>query len=470
MGAPPRSPPVAEVPRFRGWRVVWSAFAMLTVAFGIAYSFAAFFEPFAREFDARRADVATAFGLATMLYFWLGAIGGTMSDRFGPRPVCLAGVTCLAAGLWFAAGASGLIGIYAFYGLGVGLGIALCYTPSMGAVQPWFVRRRGLASGIASSGIGAGTLLLPLAASALIAALDWRDAMRVLAVFVLLAGGLAAMGLERDPARRGTGPDGDPLRPSDDGLALPAGGRADARITEAEIPEAKIPEVRTPEAGSPNTEAVARAIRATRPASGTTGGMGVAEALRDPCFRWLYVAGAAVGAPIFVSFAHLSASARDAGIADTRAVALVGLIGVGSLVGRFGIGALADRLGRLQTHLVAQLVLGASLLLWAFVDGRGPYAGFAVFAIVFGLSYGGIVSLLPPMCSDLFGLRNVSGIIGVLYTGSGFGALAGPLAAGWLFDRGGHYGWAVALCIALSALASFSAWQVVRNAQRRPPG
>lgn len=408
--------------RFRGWRVVWSAFVLLSVAFGAAYSFAAFFEPFTHEFDARRADVATAFGLATMLYFWLGAVGGTLSDRFGPRSVCLAGTGALAAGLLLASSANSLVGIYLWYGLGLGLGIALCYTPSMGAVQPWFVRHRGLASGIASSGIGAGTLLVPLLASGLIAALGWRDAMRVLAAFALIVGAVAAAGIERDPARHGTGPDGDPLR-------APTGGHA------------------------PN------AIRA--PAAGLM----VSQAMAHPCFRWLYVAGVAVAVPIFVVFAHLSASARDAGIADTRAVALVGLIGIGSLVGRFGIGALADRLGRLRTHLVAQIVLGASLALWVAVDGSGPYAVFAVFAVLFGLSYGGIVSLLPPICSDLFGLRSVSGIIGVLYTGSGFGALAGPLAAGWLFDRTGNYAWAIALCATCSTLGIVSAWQVVRKAR-----
>ena len=49
---------------------------------------------------------------------------------------------------------------------------------------------------------------------------------------------------------------------------------------------------------------------------------------------------------MFIPFAHVSAAARDLGIGDTRAVGLVGLIGIGSLVGRFAIGALADRLGR----------------------------------------------------------------------------------------------------------------------------
>ena len=61
--------------------------------------------------------------------------------------------------------------VYAAYGVGVGLGIALVYTPSIACVQPWFTQRRGLAAGLASAGIGAGTVAVPLLAAAAIARL-----------------------------------------------------------------------------------------------------------------------------------------------------------------------------------------------------------------------------------------------------------------------------------------------------------
>src|SRR5690606_36913573 len=115
-------------------------------------------------------------------------------------------------------------------------------------------------------------------------------------------------------------------------------------------------------------------------------GLSLLEAMRSPSFRSLYAALMAASMSMFVPFAHLSAAARDAGIAETQAVALVGLIGIGSLLGRFGLGALADRLGRLRTHVLAEAALGASFLIWAMAD---HYVGFAVFAILFGFSYGG---------------------------------------------------------------------------------
>ena len=85
-------------PRY-AWVVVWAAFVSLAVIFGVAYSFAAFFESFAAEFEAQRADVSLVFGLSGLLYFVLGAGGGMLADRFGPRLVCCAGMLCIAVGL-----------------------------------------------------------------------------------------------------------------------------------------------------------------------------------------------------------------------------------------------------------------------------------------------------------------------------------------------------------------------------------
>ena len=71
-----------------------------------------------------------------------------------------------------------------------------------------------------------------------------------------------------------------------------------------------------------------------------------------------------------------------------------------------------------------------------------------------GLSYGGIVSLMPAMCMDLYGARAVSSIIGTLYTGAALGNLAGPWVAGWVFDRSGSYGPVIWGCLALQVVAT----------------
>ena len=378
-------------PRY-AWVIVWAVFVALAVIFGVSYSFAAFFASFEVEFDARRADVSLVFGLSGLVYFVLGAGGGILSDRFGPRAVCSVGMLCIAAGLAGASLADSMVAIYGAYGLGIGVGIALVYTPAMACVQPWFVQRRGLAAGIASSGIGAGTVALPLLAAWAIAELQWRGALRLLAVGVLCVGLCATLLLRRAP------------------LSASA-------------------------------------------TSGRPPGATLAEALHDPRFWWLYLACVLASPSMFIPFAHVSASARDLGVDAPSAVGLVGLIGIGSLVGRFAIGALADRIGRTLTLVLAQASMGAAYLLW---QTAGGYAALAVFALWFGLSYGGIVSMLPALCMDLFGARAVASILGTLYTGAAAGNLLGPVLAGAAFDATGSYSLIRWACLALSTIATMA--------------
>ncbi len=375
-------------PRY-AWVVVWAAFVSLAVIFGVAYSFAAFFESFSGAFNARRADVSLVFALSGGVYFVLGAFGGMLSDRYGPRAVCCTGMGLIALGLLLSSVADSMMTIYAAYGVGVGVGIALVYTPAIGCVPPWFTVRRGFAAGLASAGIGAGTVVVPLLVALAIAQFEWRSALRALALGVLLVGVSAAWLLRRAPHPAAAG-------------AVPNGLR-------------------------------------------------LGEALRSRRFWWLYLGVVSAAPTMFIPFAHVSAAARDLGIDDARAVGLVGLIGVGSLIGRFAIGALADRIGRLRTLTLLQASMALSYLLWWGAQG---YVALAIFALWFGLSYGGIVSLLPALCMDLFGARAVSSIIGTLYTGAAVGNLFGPVLAGAMFDARGNYTWVIFTCLFLSTIGT----------------
>ena len=382
----------------RAWVVVWATFVCLAVIFGVSYSFAAFFESFAKEFAAQRADVSWIFGLCGLVYFVLGAGSGMLADRWGPRMVCMTGMVFIAMGLFLTSMAQSLATVYLSYGLLVGLGIAFVYTPSIACVQPWFNKRRGLASGIASAGVGAGTLILPVVVSYLLIAVNWREALQMMSAGVLLIGLTAGFLLKRAPNLSGS--------------------------TSGQLP-----------------------------------GLTLSATLKTPSFKWLYM-GTLLGAPVmFVPFAHISAAARDAGVPDAQAVGLVGLIGIGSLVGRFAIGWLADRMGRIKTLMLMQGLMGLSYLVWA--GAQDPWM-FAVFALWFGLSYGSIVSLLPAICMDLFGGRAVSAIIGTLYTGAALGNLLGPVLAGQVFDMTQSYALVIWITLCISALATYSCWRILK--------
>jgi predicted MFS family arabinose efflux permease len=187
-------------------------------------------------------------------------------------------------------------------------------------------------------------------------------------------------------------------------------------------------------------------------------GLSLGEAVRSHSFRWLYLMCLCAAPAMFIPFAHLSAAARDSGVSAAQSVGLVGIIGIGSLTGRFAIGTVADRVGRPLTMVLMQASLGASMLLWW---GAAGYPALAAFALWMGLSYGGIVSLMPAMCMDLYGARAVSSTIGVLYTGAALGNVAGPWVAGRVFDAQGSYARVILGCAVLSLFASYAAWRGV---------
>ena len=369
---------------FYGWIVVAAAFAVTFVGFGCAYTFSAFVPALQHDFQSSRGAVSLVFSLAGFLYFALGVVSGPLADRWGARRLAMLGMLLVGGGLALAGVARSLATVYAAYGLGVGLGVGCAYVPVLGAVQRWFVARRGVASGLAVSGIGVGTLVMPPLATALIAALGWRNAYLALGCGAAVVGiGMAAL-IANDPADKGTGPDGAP----------------------------------TPAAAS------------------TRSGVLLRDAVRSRRFALLYAACLACSFGVFVPFVHLVPYALDQGIGRQDAAYLLGTIGVGSTLGRFFLGGLADRVGR-QVFLLAMFAgMGAALAVWAVSTGFPALAGFA---LLFGLFYGGWVAILPPVVTDLFGNRQVGGIIGILYTSVAVGTLLGPTAAGYMFDASHSY-------------------------------
>ena len=301
--------------------------------------------------------------------------------------------------------------VYLAYRLGVGLGIGCSYVPVLGAVQRWFVRRRGFASGLAVSGIGVGTLVMPLLASFLIEALGWRNAYLVLGGLAAVVGAGMALMIENDPRSRGLGPDGDPVQLS----------------------------------GQP-----------VQPA-----GASISEGIRSRQFSVLYAACLICSFGVFVPFVHLVPYAMDHGVPQSSAVLLLGVIGIGSTAGRFFLGGLADRMGR-RLALVAMFAgMALALLVWAFAATFWPLAAFA---FVYGVFYGGWVAVLPAVVMDYFGGRNIGALIGILYTSVAFGTLVGPSAAGFAFDLSGSY----TLPILVSVCANLVAAGIMAMASGAP--
>jgi MFS family permease len=378
------APPSPRV--FYGWFVVAAAFAVTLVGFGCAYTFSAFVDSLQEDFAASRGSVSLVFSLAGFLYFGLGIVSGPLADRWGARRLAVVGMIVTGLGLAAASSARSLAEVYLAYGLGVGLGVGVSFVPVLGVVQRWFVRRRGFASGVASSGIGVGTLIMPPLATVLIATLGWRNAYLALGGLAVLVGGGMALLIENDPSARGLAPDGDPIK-----------------------------------AGAP---------------SALSSGASVREATRSRRFLGLYAACLICSFGLFVPFVHLVPYALDHGVARSTAVLLLGAIGVGSTAGRFFLGGLADRLGRPRAFVAMFAGMAFAMLIWLFAT---VFWALAAFAFIYGVFYGGWVALFPAVVADYFGNRSLSSIIGVLSTSVAFGTLIGPSAAGFAFDVSHSY-------------------------------
>lgn len=408
--------PAEASPRlFPGWLVVGGAFGVLFVGFGAAYAFAAFFEALEVEFSASRASVSMVFSIAGFLYFSLGAASGPVADRVGPRWIVCAGLAIVGLGLIAASQATALWQVFLAYGLGVGIGIGMAYVPSVGAVQRWFVRRRGLASGLAVSGIGLGTLVVPAIAALLIDWGGWRVGYLVLGILALTVGCAAALLVDASPEKRGLGPDGDPPA-----AATPGGARPD--------------------------------------------GIGLAEAIQTRPFVLLYAGSFIICIGLMIPFVHLVPFAQDAGLPRVTAVLILGLVGVGSTAGRFLLAGIADRFGRVSSLAAMFAGMGAMFLWWLTAGNAWQLA---LFALVFGLFYGGFVALIPAVTADYFSGPNLSGIIGAQYTSVAVGTLVGPILAGLAFDEWQSYAVPIAVSAACCLVATVCILALERPAEWR---
>jgi MFS family permease len=166
----------------RAWLTVAGAFLAGFVVFGITYSFGMFVEPMATEFHASRSATSALFSITGLTFYASGSLTGHLSDHLGPRIVVSIGALLLAAGLVSTAFIEQMWVGYVTYGIGVGLGAACAYVPTLAIVGAWFTRWRNTALGIAAAGTGCGMLIVPLLAGVLIEHFGWRHADIILGV------------------------------------------------------------------------------------------------------------------------------------------------------------------------------------------------------------------------------------------------------------------------------------------------
>jgi sugar phosphate permease len=394
-----------------GWWVVLAAFLIMGVNYGGRYCFGIFVKPMALEYQWSRSVISAGMSILVLAYGIGGILSGRLIDRIAPRWLITAGSVITATGLLTTVWVREPWQFYLTYGVlgGLGsscLGVVVCNS----SVAKWFVRRRGIAIGVATIGVGVGTMLLAPLGGYVVKAYGWRGGFLGLGVLVLVVGVLIGqwlMGRTR-PEEYGLLPDGD--RAPSGGEELPAGGG--------------------PEAGIP-----------------------LGTVLRDSRFWILSACYSLAFMAEMSAMVHQVAYALDQQIDRVAAASSLGMIGVASVAGRFFFGWFSDRLrdAKYASALgFLAMALGMLVLLYA-----ASAALLFVYALLFGFGYGSMSTLMPYLLADRFGRHSLGSAYGMLtFVVAVFGSL-GPVLAGYLFDLSGSY--TPAWLLNLAVLAAVSA-------------
>jgi len=370
------------------WKIAAAAVAV-HLSIGSVYAWSVFVKPLGTLHGWSRPAVTGTFSVAIVMLGLSAAFGGSWMERVGPRRSVLLSAGCFGLGL-AGAGLASHIGslplLYASYGGIGGIGLGLGYVPPVSALLKWFPDRRGLATGIAVCGFGAGALVAGPVATWLIVALG------VPMTFWTFAGAYFAVILIASQV-----------------LQVP---RADWR----------------PKGWKP-TAAVARARAARDHALG--------EALRTPQFwlLWgLFFINISAGI-MLISLASPMAQ-ELVGMTAAQAGLMVGMMGIFNGAGRIAWSATSDVIGRTTTFgsmFVLQIALFAMLS-----RTTNAFAFQAMFFLIL-TCYGGGFATCPAFIADLFGTAHVGAIYGVALTAWSAAGFLGPTLGAFMRERMGSY-------------------------------
>lgn len=382
--------PSATGERYRGWYVVSGAFVGAFVVFGLTYAFGVFLEPVQRDLGGSRSGVSFVFSLQTAVIYVAAAFLGVFADRFGIRRLLLFGAGTLALGGVWTSQVSSYGGLLFAYGILTAVGLGSIYVVSYATVPRWFERRRGLATGVATAGLGIGMVAMAPLASELVSAMGWRNAILVLVLGAAVAVAAVVPLFAPDPASTGVDP-GDEF---------------------------------------------AGAVPEYEPPSWTALREDVLSVATSRSFVLVFLGWILVYGTLYAVLVHLVPHAGDVGIGTETGTLALATIGFTTGIARVVVGALADRLGRVRTFAWCSLGMGVATIGLPFVTSAVGLFGFAV---AFGITYGGNGALLSPLTADLFGTANANTIFGLVSLSFAISGLVAPWAAGLSYDVVGTY-------------------------------
>jgi len=373
---------------FYGYVIVIVSFALQVLGWGMFNSLGVFFKPLLAEFAWPRAVVSSAVSLGILFGGIGGVLQGRLSDRFGPRMTMTVAGCLLGAGYLFLSRVVTVWQLYLLCGLLIGLGVSGTDVVPLSTIARWFVKKRGMMSGIIKVGTGAGMLIMPIIINGLITAYGWRTTFVVLGAVILFFYVACSQFLVRDPGKRGLAPDGE---------------RHEHHVNRT-VPEE---------------------------------GMTLKGAARTVQFWTVCAAFFLVFFCALTILMHIVTHAIDLGIAKAGAAAVLSVVGGVSMAGRLVMGGAGDRIGNKTALVICFLLLTGSL---AWLQLADQLWMLLIFAVVYGFAHGGFYALVSPFTAELFGTRSHGVIFGIVLFISTIGGSLGPVTAGYIFDITGSYG------------------------------
>jgi MFS family permease len=413
-------PAPRRLPFFYGWIVVAVTFVTMAIGVNARTAFSLLFPPILSEFGWERGVTAGAFSFGFVASGIVSPLIGRLMDRAGPRAVMELGVALMGGGMLLAPLTSVPWHLYVTLGVMVGAGsVCLGYSGFSLFLPNWFVRRRGLAIGIAFAGVGIGSVTLLPWVQHMIEQGGWRTACTAMGLLILIALAPINLLLRKRPEDLGLQPDGDPA----------------------------------PSASS--AKAVSNILDPVWAGTEWT----LARALRTARFWWIalgYFCGLYIWYAVQV---HQTKFLLDIGFSASVAVWALGTVSLLGIPGQILLGHLSDRIGREAIWAIS--CAGFAICFAALIALRYEASVLLVYLMVVtqgALGYG-LTSVMGAVVLEIFQGPHYGSIFGTLMLLALAGGAAGPWVTGLLFDLTGSYIVAFAIAIAVSGLSALAIWR-----------
>ena len=383
---------------YYGWWVVGGAFLLLLSAVGTHfYGFPVFFDVMVRDMGWARTQAALALTIGTLVAGATGVLVGWLIHRIGLRQVMVPGTIIAGIGFFLLRTISEPWQFYLYYGVIISLGIAgIGVISSMTAVEAWFDRGKSTALGIATTGIGAGGVIMPLLVGWLISKYDWRTACVGMAGILIVVGIPVSAGIMRRPMERQV-----------------ARGRVGQHGLGA-------------------------------------GDTSVGQALRQKSFWFISISAMLWYWAYTIGLTHQVAFAVDMGIDRVAAAGAVSMLCAFSIPARVGFGKLGDVIDK---RYVVMMATGLHAVAFIVLLKTTNLTMLYLYSALMGIGTGGLTPILPGLIADYFGRRQFGAIYGALEMVTVLGGMIGPVYGGWIYDASNSYHLAFISGIVIALLA-----------------